>query len=269
MQQEGKIFERLSNHETPPPPGLESSIMSAFENSRPATETPVELPGLEGLAEIVTDPPSAVTATILGNYFDHSTKQSFFRAHRWKFFAAASVIVVFILFYATSTQRQEKARLLAGDKKNPVIAPAEKTTTGLQADPLPTDTVVSGRIISGPATKNHRFSINGQYAALQQNEIWYSLLGQDDQQQGAWPSLPQKTTILLRIDEFTQIQLSPAMAAAINETRETKKNGKPSFRAKRTRRKLEKLKQREESFFRIQKNNNPLNPIQLSKFMDQ
>jgi hypothetical protein len=76
---------------------------------------------------------------------------------------------------------------------------------------------------------------------------------------------PVATTIT--IDDYTYITISEGMGAMMKKMYKTKKSGKPTRRARKTKEKLEKWKKADADYFNQNSTMNPLDPIDLGNFI--
>jgi hypothetical protein len=76
---------------------------------------------------------------------------------------------------------------------------------------------------------------------------------------------PVATTI--SIDDYTYITISEGMGAMMKKMYKTKKSGKPTRRARKTKEKLEKWKKADADYFNQNSTMNPLDPIDLGNFI--
>lgn len=73
--------------------------------------------------------------------------------------------------------------------------------------------------------------------------------------------------VKVRVDKSTSITLSGDMVSMMKKTYGIKKNGKPTMRAKREKRKFDKWKKADTKFFDKNVEKNPMDPIDLAEFI--
>jgi hypothetical protein len=79
---------------------------------------------------------------------------------------------------------------------------------------------------------------------------------------------PKKQTILhIHLDQYTNIALSPVMTATLRDLYDTRPDGTPSKKAKKTRDKLGKWDIEDKKEFDLHYTTNPLDPIDLAEFL--
>lgn len=71
----------------------------------------------------------------------------------------------------------------------------------------------------------------------------------------------------ITVDKFTSITISKGMAAILRKTYRTKKNGRPTRRARKQREKIEKWKKADNDYFNKNSTMNPLDPMDLGDFI--
>jgi hypothetical protein len=71
----------------------------------------------------------------------------------------------------------------------------------------------------------------------------------------------------IQLDHFSYLNISDKMSEILKKMYSTKKNNKPTRRARKIRAKLEKWKKADEEYFDRNTNNNPLDIIDLSEFI--
>ena len=76
---------------------------------------------------------------------------------------------------------------------------------------------------------------------------------------------PLATTIT--IDDYTYITISEGMGAMMKKMYKTRKSGKPTRRARKTKEKLEKWRKADAEYFNQNSTTNPLDPIDLGNFI--
>jgi hypothetical protein len=76
---------------------------------------------------------------------------------------------------------------------------------------------------------------------------------------------PVATTIT--IDDYTYITISEGMGAMMKKMYKTRKSGKPTRRARKTKEKLEKWRKADADYFNQNSTTNPLDPIDLGNFI--
>jgi hypothetical protein len=74
---------------------------------------------------------------------------------------------------------------------------------------------------------------------------------------------------VITIDEYTDITISENMGAMMKKMYKTKKSGKPTRRARKTKEKLEKWKKADADYFNANTTMNPLDPFDLGNFILQ
>jgi hypothetical protein len=76
---------------------------------------------------------------------------------------------------------------------------------------------------------------------------------------------PVATTVT--VDKYTFITISEGMAAILKKTYKTRRNGKPTRRARKQKEKIEKWKKADTDYFNQNSTNNPLDPMDLGDFI--
>jgi hypothetical protein len=76
---------------------------------------------------------------------------------------------------------------------------------------------------------------------------------------------PVATTVT--IDKYTSITVSEGMAAILKKSYKTRRNGKPTRRARKQKEKIEKWKKADADYFNQNSTNNPLDPMDLGDFI--
>jgi hypothetical protein len=111
------------------------------------------------------------------------------------------------------------------------------------------------------------FSIDGNKFAVKDNDYLATFASFTEESAPAFLRAEKPVATAITVDKYTSISISEGMAAILKKTYKTRKNGKPTRRARKQKEKIEKWKQADADYFNQNSTNNPLDPMDLGDFI--
>lgn len=111
------------------------------------------------------------------------------------------------------------------------------------------------------------FSIQGQGIPVVDNDLLVTFASFSYEEIPAFLTGTETRDLKIHVDQYTNVVISKAMAATMKEMYQIKSGGKPTRKARKTRERLEDWKKKDLEHFDKASGNNPLDPIDLAKFI--
>ena len=112
-----------------------------------------------------------------------------------------------------------------------------------------------------------RIGIDGTQFAVKDNDYLGTFASFTEASMPPFLRADKPVATNVTVDKYTSITISEGMAAILKKTYKTRKNGKPTRRAKKQREKIEKWKKADADYFNQNSTNNPLDPMDLGDFI--
>ncbi len=241
------IFEQLKDHSTLPPPHLFDMVVKKIQSDK-----------LNG----ANDPVIPTLPARNKNVFS-------INRHYWAAAACVLVILSGWLVYSTIAKTPQRK-----DNNNfAVQQPGETNTTvtnGIAANDKKKNVVVRNVAIT---TKKQAQSnmvwmvINDEKIPVTDNDLLFTFASYLPGKAPAFLLDESKENIYIRVDSYSAIALTPEIRAMMKRMYEVRRNHKPTARARRERRKLERWKKEDQSHFDKKIDNNPVDPFDLGDFI--
>ena len=266
MENRSDIWRRLQDHQITPPPELFDNLR---KNLHPADET--HKTGFQKLQDHHLAPPPSLWSAI-----KDATQQP--QRSKLKRFlpyiaAAACLLLILVGVVVDRTPHSDpitKARTPGTHTEKPGTASNPDTTTaqtgsGIAASANPSDssTLAAPTDLGLPLA----LTIDGSRFPLVDNNPLMTLISYK------YPALKNRVNnkrdaaLRIRLDQYTNIALSPVMTGMIRDLYDTRTNGTPSRKARKTKERLEKWKTDDEKQFDGSRFSNPLDPVDLAEFL--
>ena len=272
MDNRPDIWRQLKDHEIPPPAEVRDGL-------RPRLDPPGEQDssGLRRLQAHSVPPPSFLRSALATAI--EPTKRGLGR-RLLPYAAAASLLLVITGLVlersAHHSRSAASAATVAGTKPRPKTGASAggTATSGDTAASGDSAGAASGRIadsalarlmairILPPAinTGDSRFALVDNNPLATFTSFKYPALK-------TWVDKRSAAGLRIHLDQYTNILLSPAMGDMIKELYDTRPNGMPGRKARKTKEKLDKWKAADEKQFDAVNQSNPLDPTDLAEFL--
>ncbi|HWB92733.1 MAG TPA: hypothetical protein VG605_12805 [Puia sp.] len=271
MDNRPDIWQHLKDHEAVPPAELRQRLLLILDTL--AVDHAAENGAMEDraifqrLLEHTISPPAevsgAITAAIKSVHPPKPTRRTYL-----PYTAAAACILLIMLsvslYRGTASHGTHKGSLVAIKPATPAasaIIPTKSAQTAksdssvnisaVQAEPLQLSLAADGDQLSLVDNNILATFVDYKYPALK-NFV-------EEEKADA--------TIRIHLDQYTDITLSPAMTATLKTLYDTRPDGTPDRRARKTREKLGKWEARDKKQFDAHPGSNPLDPIDLGEFI--
>jgi hypothetical protein len=113
----------------------------------------------------------------------------------------------------------------------------------------------------------NELNIGGSNVTILDNDYLATFASLNEANLPAFLQAEKPVATVITIDDYTDITISENMGAMMKKMYKTKKSGKPTRRARKTKEKLEKWKIADSTFFNPNNSMNPLNPFDLGNFI--
>jgi uncharacterized membrane protein YebE (DUF533 family) len=125
------------------------------------------------------------------------------------------------------------------------------------------------RFTPSPVAQEKLLSIGGSNMPIIENDYLASFAALNETNLPPFLQVDKPIATTITIDDYTDITISEGMGAMMKKMYKTKKSGKPTRRARKTREKLEKWKNADSTYFNANSTANPLDPVDLGNFILQ
>jgi hypothetical protein len=112
-----------------------------------------------------------------------------------------------------------------------------------------------------------RIGIDGSQFAVKDNDYLGTFASFTEASMPPFLRADKPVATTVTVDKYTSITISEGMAAILKKTYKTRRNGKPTRRARKQKEKIEKWKKADADYFNQNSTNNPLDPIDLGDFI--
>ena len=266
MNNRSDIWRRLQDHQISPPPELFDDLR---KNLHPADET--HKTGFQKLQDHPLTPPPLLWSAIK----DATQQPQRSKLKRFLPYIAAAACLLLILIGVVldrnpHTDPITKARTPDTHTEKPGTASNPDTTTaqtgsGIAASASPSDSTKLA--VPTDLGLPLALTIDGSRFSLVDNNPLMTLISYK------YPTLKYRinnkrdAALRIRLDQYTNIALSPVMTGMIRDLFDTRANGMPSRKARKTKERLEKWKTDDEKQFDGSRFSNPLDPTDLAEFL--
>lgn len=150
---------------------------------------------------------------------------------------------------------------------NPVIAPKGNSTAIASAQPARSRKGPEEKTAFSTGKPAPAFSIDGSRFAIKDNDYLATFASFTEENMPAFLRADKPVATAITVDKYTSVNISEGMAAILKKTYKTRKNGKPTRRARKQKEKIEKWKKADADYFNQNSTNNPLDPMDLGDFI--
>jgi hypothetical protein len=305
VEHKQNILHQLQDYSATPPPGLFDKVWQTLQNSSLSDtmnnasiintgdgHPPAELDFLRAVAvappaymfsqvaNVVLHPDNAIAAPpakVVRKNFGW-----------WKKAAAAAVLLLFgiaVVYQLMQNKTETDAvAILPSKTGNEAVTQPAMPATGSAGANLANDSNTQQSIVqkatTGQTTKKYRegrakwqnqYSEKGQQSnalAFAGTDVLYKLVNYQYQDATAFmTALAASPQRRISIDRYSYVNVSEKMNGLLQRMYETKKNGKPTGKARRTKKRLEKWKKADAEYFDSKLSKNPLDIVDLSEFI--
>jgi hypothetical protein len=272
------ILQQLKDHPVPPPADIADAIHKNIAAEKKEAEENAPLESIGQLRDSSIAPPAFLLDNIVAaKPKTNSAKVIPFR----KYFTAAAAVLLVIVAIALLTrlsgkkEATQKELVHQSTGSQPVYtAPLKKDPVGFtvieknvdEVDKIPSQNnkkSVHHRVhkISGTAT------IDDADFAIRENDLLYSFTSFNYNNLPAFITNENTEAVKVRIDRSASITLSEGMVGMMKRMYQQKRNGKPTAKARREKRKLQRWKNADAKFFDKNVEKNPMDPLDLAEFI--
>lgn len=188
------------------------------------------------------------------------TEKSFFQLHFYKILTAAAVVAglgIFIYIKNNTHKNDNIASLYGKSQQNKQAIDKNNYGTATQGHDQ-TEIIVS---LEKPA-KHHQSPATN----LVDDDFIYTYTNFNYEEATGFLNIIKKNAVIF-INEFSYVNVSDKMSAFFEKLYETNKRNKPTWKAKRLKKKLNKWKKKDENYFDSGLQHNPLDIVDLSEFI--
>ncbi len=112
-----------------------------------------------------------------------------------------------------------------------------------------------------------RIGINGSQYTVKDNDYLGTFASFTETSMPSFLRTEKPIATTVTVDKYTSITISEGMAAILKKTYKTRRNGKPTRRARKQKEKIAKWKKADADYFNQNSTNNPLDPMDLGDFI--
>lgn len=282
MNTNDEILKRLTEYEVAPPDFLSQKIFAGIQQAGQAeTRLDAELKKIAGFA---LTPPQELYGKIVRKLGLERSRAKVLAMPAWAMAAAAAVIIAFGIWYGLSSREQETPAYTSAPAPTAPV-PQSNPTAPADAPVAAAPLTPSSKPGNVPAGKNSKLPARTAAAATPAEEVAQTVLldGTNyrikDREYFVYltsfnykevPSVFRQNAaekVLLYTDNSTAISLSPAMVKMMKKLYTTRTGGRPTRRAEKLKKRLNKWKEADEVFFDRNLDKNPMNPVDLGSFL--
>ncbi|MFT3981085.1 MAG: hypothetical protein QM687_11490 [Ferruginibacter sp.] len=258
----------LRDYKVPPPEELFNQVLETHQQLQLKDS-------FQGLVDYPIAPPSDFFENIVSLIEANEKKRKGIwvrmPVYRMAGAIAAMLIVLAGFAWLVSNHKKEQKEEIAGKTptNNTGTVITNNTDSAIYLHPV-TETTFTAAVNHTPRrytretgiSKMTSVEVDGVNIPIENNDILYSFTKYPYGSAVNWEKGKSKK---IRLDEYAGISLSPYMSEVIGTLYKTKKNGKPTYKAKRTKAKIARWKKSDNKTFDKKKNRNPLDIIDLAE----
>lgn len=270
MDHRPDIWHHLKDHATVPPPELRERLLlllDTFAEDHAAEHEAMENRAVfQKLLEYPVPPPatvtSAINAAIKPGGQNPRPKNQTLRLFL-AFTAAACFLLLIsgIILYNTGLKKERLPLAIHKPATRAGINPT--LTTPIPAHHIPAGPAIAANPAAETQSPQLSLAVDGGKLSLVDNNLLTTFTDY------RYPALKDYVDAGTRIhlDQYTDISLSPAMIATLKMLYDTKPDGKPDRKARKTRERLEQWESKDKKQFDLHAGSNPLDPVDLAEFI--
>ncbi len=283
------IWKQLQQHSMQPPEGIFDKVWqhilqqqlhpknSAEWNNDIPTESEInERSIFSKLQQYSIAPPGLQWSSNGAEKKESPKKRKFFYLDQFGKAAAVLLLAGGIAFFWMTVPRKKKnnpgSQITTTTKVSPTIVPSSPIVIGANDTPLANNQIqlkIDQKNIAKQQDQEKKKAvlpmINNSVAAYE-NDFLLTLINYEDEElQQFSTKIINKKKIM--ISQYSYINLSDKMAQMVQDLCSVKPNGKPTKKAKKTKRKFERWKKMDEKYFDRGPQKNPADIIDLSDFI--
>jgi hypothetical protein len=278
MAERHDILHRLQEYEILPPPEAFVNLRNAL-NSGMKDGDALANGSISRLGQLEIQPPFSMRSSIESRIFKKRRTVSFYS---YRAIAACLLLAagVWLMYQMNNSSRPAKSiPALVTQKKQTLqpgipetAAPAHDTIPGPAEQPLTANNTPAGSGITESPTslKNRKapaFSIDNRKLSMIDNDLLFTFASYKYDEIPAFMSSKEDRILKIHVDQYANIVISKTMSRMMKDMYQYKSKDRLTRRARKTRERLDQWKKKDEEQFDRSSTDNPLDPIDLAKFI--
>ncbi|HEV2482945.1 MAG TPA: hypothetical protein VGS79_24940 [Puia sp.] len=264
MEERTDSWHHLQDHSTPPPREVLEKLRELLDPSAAAGETDT---AFRKLASHSIPPPEQLRTAII-NLTNPATGR---RLTRWLPYASAAACILFFAvgFGFYKRVHDQKAGIVQ-NSAHPmaIVTPTDTSSRSLPATASATPAAIDSTGTTAIQLSPAALTVDGDRFSLSDNNPLVTFTSYRYPDLGKRINSPKNETVLhIHLDQYTNIALSPAMTATLRDLYDTRPDGTPSRKARRTRERLLKWDAEDAKEFDPHTTANPLDAVDLAEFL--
>ena len=275
MAERHDILHRLQEYEILPPPEVFTNLCNALKSGMHEGDA-LTNGSISRLGQLEIQPPFSMRSSIEARVFK---KRRTFLFYGYRAIAACMLLAVgvWLMYRMTNSNRPAKAIQAAISQKTQVPQPnkspnkLDSVLTGhdsiLQAaeQDITAKSNPAGNVNTGK--KPPAFSIDNRKLNLVDNDFLLTFASYKYDEIPAFMSGKEDKSLKIHVDQYANIVISKTMSRMMKDMYQYKSGDKLTRRARKARERLEQWKKMDEDHFDRSSTDNPLDPIDLAKFI--
>jgi hypothetical protein len=274
------ILQKLKDHSVSPPAEIFDSIHKAIAEVKSEAAENEPLKAIIALREKAVLPPAFLFDNIIAaGKIKSPAKVVPFKKYIAAIAAAlllfAGIAIVFKLSNKKDAAQNDGIAKQSGGQSLPTDDHSIKDTVAIAKDKLP---LISPNNALAHTTKKYGSNImrktgtatveaDGDDLIIKENDLLYSFTNFNYNNLPAFITSDNTDAVKVRIDGSASITLSEGMVMMMKRMYKQKRNGKPTAKARREKRKLQRWKNADTKFFDKNVEKNPMDPMDLAEFL--
>jgi len=271
------ILQQLKAHSIQPPEVLFNSIAKKTAGISPKviSDDETEIKQFEQLRQNDIQPPAFISdrifETIGEQQQSRATTTRLFRLYAYR--AAATVVVLAGIWgiykslnHNSSSAEKKLATEIVHQGTRAVVDSVDKKPTEKDLSIVALHPAHKKKS-SPDASPTITATGEGYNFAIKDNDLLGSFASFDYKNLPDFVTSDETTAVKINVDRSTAITVSEGMVAMLKRMYKTKRNGKPTWKAKRERKKIQRWKKADAKFFDKNPEKNPMDPLDLAEFI--
>ncbi|MHA4812352.1 hypothetical protein ACX0G9_29935 [Flavitalea flava] len=287
MSQPFDILRRLQDYELPPPPEVVAGLRNALKNDQQGS--------IERVGQLEIAPPAFIRASIENKIGEKSNlKRSLLKIvsiYPYRAIAACLIFAVGVWLIYRTSHLPSSNPLATTNKTNaplsnkPLSAAPNQDGANQGADNKDSASENKMAMNSSSRDSNNEnnngfsgsktvkikpftsFSLQGQGIPVVDNDLLVTFASFSYEDIPVFLTGTETRDLKIHVDQYTNVVISRAMAATMKEMYQVRSGGKPTRKARKTRSRLEDWKKKDMEHFDQTSGYNPLDPIDLARFI--
>ena len=264
-------LKNLQNFEAQPPADIFASIVGKIKEEEKTTSGIVDSKVAE-LKQFSKVPPTHLYGKVIKLIFKENKQGKVVSFNAFVKIAAAACAIFIVGLWALKSNSPGKVaeQPITASVMQPAVIESLTGADTVDATPEHTKQHVAKSSLPVKVKKvgeKYDIIIDNEVFTVSDNDLFASFTSFDPDNLPEFITSTDSKSVVIRVDKSTSINLSQGMASLLQDLYKVKSNGKPTGKARRTKRKFDKWKEADSKYFDDKVQKNPMDPVDLGEFL--